>query len=338
MNPDVYSQKRADLIAFACISFALFAVIYLKLLGALLAGLLVHELVHMMAAQFFRNKAWGRAKVLALVILLTTIVMMLAGAVIAIVVYFGSDTESPAVLLQKLADTIAEMRKSMPEGVQKWIPEQITDMKEQLSVWLKSHAEQVRNAGGAIAHLVVTSIVGMVIGALVSLKEAISEDEPRYLTGAVTRCLTTLTESFRRIVFAQLRISALNTVLTSAYLLVVLPLMGIHLPLTETMILVTFLAGLIPIVGNLISNAVIVIISLRYSWEVAVGSLAFLVVIHKLEYFFNAKIVGTQIKSSAFELLSAMLIMEAAFGIPGIVAAPIYYAYFKNEFNKRGWL
>jgi len=38
----------------------------------------------------------------------------------------------------------------------------------------------------------------------------------------------------------------------------VLPLLGIHLPFVKTMIAVTFLAGLLPVIGNLISNTVIV--------------------------------------------------------------------------------
>jgi predicted PurR-regulated permease PerM len=35
-------------------------------------------------------------------------------------------------------------------------------------------------------------------------------------------------------------------------------------------------------------------------------------------------------------MLLAMLVMEAAFGIAGLVAAPIYYAYMKNELRDRG--
>jgi hypothetical protein len=31
-----------------------------------------------------------------------------------------------------------------------------------------------------------------------------------------------------------------------------------------------------------------------------------------------------------------MLAMEAAFGIPGVIAAPIYYAYLKNELWAKG--
>ena len=135
--------------------------------------------------------------------------------------------------------------------------------------------------------------------------------------------------------FAQLRIAAINTSFTAIYLLLVLPLMGIHLPLVKTMIAITFVVGLIPVVGNLVSNTVIVIVSLSQSLSIAIGSLLFLVVIHKFEYFLNARIVGSQIRANAWELLIAMMAMEAAFGLAGIVAAPIYYAYIKAELRER---
>ena len=99
---------------------------------------------------------------------------------------------------------------------------------------------------------------------------------------------------------------------------------------------VTFIAGLLPVVGNLISNTIIVIVSLSVSLQVAFASLGFLIVIHKLEYFLNARIVGARINAQAWELLLAMLLMEAAFGIAGLVAAPIYYAYLKDELSARG--
>ena len=71
---------------------------------------------------------------------------------------------------------------------------------------------------------------------------------------------------------------------------------------------------------------------------VALGSLVYLIVIHKLEYFLNARLVGTQIQARAWELLLAMLVMEAAFGIAGLIAAPIYYAYLKDELSAAGWI
>ena len=123
-----------------------------------------------------------------------------------------------------------------------------------------------------------------------------------------------LSKAFRGIVFSQVRISALNTILTAIYLAVVLPVAGINLPFLKTMIAVTFLVGLLPVIGNLVTNTVIVLVSFSVSPSVALASLAFLVIIHKLEYFVNARIIGTRIRAWAWELLLAMLVMDAWFG------------------------
>jgi predicted PurR-regulated permease PerM len=96
-------------------------------------------------------------------------------------------------------------------------------------------------------------------------------------------------------------------------------------------VIVTFVTGLLPVVGNLVSNVLITIAGLSVSLWVGVAALGFLIVVHKLEYFLNARIVGGQIRARTWELLVAMLAMEAAFGLPGLVAAPIYYAYLKSE-------
>ena len=83
-------------------------------------------------------------------------------------------------------------------------------------------------------------------------------------------------------------------------------------------------------------NAAIVIVCMSQGVQVAAASLVFLVVIHKLEYFLNARIIGSHINARAWELLIAMLVMEAAFGITGLIAAPIFYAYFKEEMRGKG--
>ena len=61
----------------------------------------------------------------------------------------------------------------------------------------------------------------------------------------------------------------------------------------------------------------------------------FPVVVRKLEYFVNARVMGSEIHARAWELLLAMLVMDAIFGIPGVVAAPVFYAYLKNELSAR---
>jgi predicted PurR-regulated permease PerM len=124
-------------------------------------------------------------------------------------------------------------------------------------------------------------------------------------------------------------------VLTAIFLLGVLPLLGVHVPLAKTLVAVTFIVGLLPVIGNLLSNTAITIAALSVSLGMGIAALGFLILVHKLEYFLNARIVGSQIHAQAWELLVAMLLLEAAFGLPGVIAAPIYYAYLKGELEGR---
>ena len=123
----------------------------------------------------------------------------------------------------------------------------------------------------------------------------------------------------------------MNTALTAVFLFAAEPLFGVRLPLPGTLVAITFLCGLIPVAGNLVSNTVIVLVSLGVSPWAGLAALAFLLVIHKLEYFLNAKIVGGRIGAAAWETLLAILVFEAAFGIPGVVLAPVVYAWAKSE-------
>lgn len=46
------------------------------------------------------------------------------------------------------------------------------------------------------------------------------------------------------------------------------------------------------------------------------------------------RLVGAE-AGRAWDLLLAMLVTEATFGLPGVVAASIYYAYLKQELANR---
>jgi predicted PurR-regulated permease PerM len=209
-------------------------------------------------------------------------------------------------------------------------------MKSYASEWVDEHSKEIQQAGKEVVHFFVRGLVGMVIGALISLHAGPAIRQMRPLAAALALRISRFANAFRLIIFAQVKISAINTIFTGIFLAGILPTFGVHLPLTKTLIAITFLAGLLPIVGNLISNTLICIVALSISIYVGIAALIFLVVIHKLEYFLNAKIVGAQTRSRAWELLLAMIFLEAAFGTAGLIAAPLYYAYIKNEFSDAG--
>ena len=338
MPLEIDEPARPYLIAaWVIAAFLLWFVLRFDLLPALLAGLLVFELVHVLTLRstFVRER---RARILAVAFIAMVVVGLLSLMIFGAVLFFRSDSGGYVLLLKKSAEVIQSWRHLIPEWMAHSMPADGDALQNRVVGWLQQHAAAVQTAGREATHIFVRIVIGMVIGALVALRQADPPVRYRPLALALANRAQRFGEAFRRIVFAQVRIAAVNAVLTALYLVLILPLLGIQLPLVKTMIFITFLAGLIPVVGNLISNVVVVIVSLSVSPFVAAGSLFYLVAIHKLEYFLNAKMVGTQIEARAWELLLAMLLMEAAFGIAGLIAAPIYYAYLKNELFSRRWI
>jgi predicted PurR-regulated permease PerM len=101
-------------------------------------------------------------------------------------------------------------------------------------------------------------------------------------------------------------------------------------------LILTFLCGVIPIVGNLISNTTIVCIAFVASLKLAIFALIFLLVIHKLEYFLNSRIIGGRIRHPMWLILLALLIGEQLMGIPGMILAPVILSFIKVEMQKFG--
>lgn len=138
----------------------------------------------------------------------------------------------------------------------------------------------------------------------------------------------TLYSSFATVMGAQLAISAINTALTTIFVVVA------GMPHLALIIGATFLCGLLPVIGNLISNTVIVGIGLTVSPKMAVAALVFLVVIHKLEYFLNSRIIGSRIRNPIWLMLLALILGERLMGIPGMILAPTLIYLIKVEMAK----
>ncbi len=313
--------------------------LYLHLLPALLAGLLVFTLVNLLTPLLKNRMLWGDGpRLLA--------VSIIAAVVIGLIVLLGvlatsvmrENFERLPALINRMAEIIEHSRSRMPGWISQYIPTDADQLRHTLVEWLRGNAYIFQVAGADIGRIFMHIIIGMVIGALLSLETAVSSASGGPLTRELADRSLRLSTSFRQVVFAQIWISGINAMLTALYLIVFLPLFGIELPFAKTMIVLTFVVGLVPILGNLISNTVIFVVSLSHSLGVAFAALAYLVVIHKLEYFLNARIIGSQIRAKAWEMLLAMLLLESAFGITGLIAAPIYYAYMKSELRDKGMI
>jgi predicted PurR-regulated permease PerM len=228
---------------------------------------------------------------------------------------------------------VERARQQLPAALVGSLPDSVDELRVMALELTHKHAQSLQLAGRDTARAFAHIIIGLVLGAIVALSHTRPPHQVGPLAAALSLRCQRLAEAFHNVVFAQIKVSLINTLLTATFLLGALPLLGYHVPLAKTLVVLTFVVGLLPVIGNLISNTAVVVAALSVSLGVGIAALAFLVLVHKLEYFLNARIVGTQIRARAWELLVAMLAMEAAFGLAGLVAAPIYYAYLKNELD-----
>jgi predicted PurR-regulated permease PerM len=323
------------LILAAAMAFILFR----HLVPAVVAGLTLYLILEWLA-EAFRKRLGTASRTVAL--LLVTLIG--GGAIVGLVALAISFMRHHAgnlpAMMTKMADILQSTRAWLGGIGEEIIPDVLVDaenIKAGAVEWLKEHAETVKLAGGSFSLGIVHAIMGILLAVLVFFRHVTKKGETR---GTLAECLTEKVDrfahAFSAIATAQIKISAVNTALTGIYLLVVLPLFGKHLPFATTIVIVTFVCGLIPVLGNLISNTVIVILSLGVSVGTAVASLVFLVLVHKLEYLINSRIVGGETDSQAWEILMAILLGETAFGVAGVVMAPIIYAFMKRELRERG--
>lgn len=171
-------------------------------------------------------------------------------------------------------------------------------------------------------------LVGMLVAALKFLSPHDSEGDAslfEVLSAEFNARARLFVRSFERVVGAQVTISVVNTLLTACFLY------AAGVPFKTFLILTTFVCGLVPMIGNVISNCAIVAAGLTVSIQLATAGLVYLVVIHKLEYFLNSKIVGGSIDTPMWMTLLGLVVGEALMGVPGVLLAPALLHYAREE-------
>ncbi len=271
-----------------------------------------------------------KRKWLALVLFIVVVLGIAAAAV-----FF---TRAAILALPDVADTSIPSASAWAQRRQIELP--FTDFESLRAVvidTLQQEAHYLRNVAhfaGSTTAALVFSIIGIVAAASLFFKAVL---DPHRATHPVKNNLYSICcdevstrfrdfyRSFATVMGAQITISLINSALTGLFVVVV------RMPHAPLLIAITFLCGLVPIVGNLVSNTIIVFLALTISLKLAIAALVFLVVIHKLEYFLNSKIIGDRIRNPAWLTLIALIIGERLMGIPGLILAPVVLNYLRVE-------
>lgn len=330
-----------EIASYLILGAGLLFVLMQHLTAAVIVGLTLYLVLDRVSMRFHGRMSRGVVRPLALLVVTTSAAVLLVTGVALLVMMLRRGSGNVPEMMEQMAEILGSVRLWLGGVGRQFIPEVMTDAEEFKVIaqaWLKTHAQTLRAGSVWLGVGLVHVIMGGLLAILVFFRHVTQHDHAnrgplaRHLVEKVDR----LAHAFGRVAMAQVKISGVNTTLTALYLLVVLPLFGIHVPFATTLVVITFLCGLIPVLGNLISNTVITILSMGVSIGTAVASLSYLIFIHKLEYLINSRIVGGETDSQAWEILLAIIIGETAFGVGGVVLAPIIYTFVKRDLRDRG--
>jgi predicted PurR-regulated permease PerM len=193
---------------------------------------------------------------------------------------------------------------------------------------IKENTRSLSRASGLLTKGFFQILVGVFSGALCFLSDPV-ENREATVFDAVRRefdaWFIVFIKFFEMILGAQFLISLINTVLTAVFI------MATAMPYITFLTLATFIFGVIPIIGNILSNTIIVATAMTVSPRMGLLAFGFLILIHKGEYFLNSKIVGSRINIPMWQTLIGLLVGEIAMGVPGMILAPVFLYYVREE-------
>ncbi|MBI2069727.1 MAG: AI-2E family transporter [Elusimicrobia bacterium] len=314
-------MSRGKKVSFALFGTLVLGVVFLKLGGVLLAGLFSYMVLDLANRRFLKRMKKIYAQWLSFLVFL-----IVATAVVWIFSYFIRQLLST---LPKIANTAIPVVIDLAERYGFSLPfDDIYQFREVLIKTVKENAPEITKASGLLSKKVFHIIAGMFVAVLCFFTEHDTRFGPNLFDAVrheFDQRIKEFMEGFERVLGAQVIISSINTAATAIFLL------ATGFPYVHFLVPMTFIVGILPILGNVISNTFIVATAITISPKLAAAALIFLIVIHKAEYFLNSRIVGSSIQLPMWQTLVGILVGETVMGVPGIILAPAMLYYMKEE-------
>lgn len=140
---------------------------------------------------------------------------------------------------------------------------------------------------------------------------------------------------FGNFMAAQAYVAIWNTLCTSVFIFLVLPLFDVDLPFKALLIGLTFLLSFVPALGNIVCNTLMAVVCAASGAAIALLAIVYLILAHKAEYLINAKVLGKMQDVSVAEMLAFLVVGETLFGLFGLILLPIAYLYLRQAVNDR---
>lgn len=262
------------------------------------------------------------------VLIIAIIMLLLIGG---IHFCFVSIKNNYLTIIDNITFLLSDLSSYLPKEISNLIS--IESFKENAVSLVSDKKGQIISMTILSFHFLSHCIIGIILGVIFSFNRinACTIEKSSLLVKELNLRFNNYLDIFEKIFLSQGKISLINTFFTGIYLLGVLPILGYKIPYSGYLLFATFIFGLLPVIGNLISNTLILIFSITVGIKVVIGSLIFLVLIHKFEYYINSLILGKKINLNLFEIIIAMVMFEGLLGIKGLFLATLLYSYIKSE-------
>lgn len=265
--------------------------------------------------------------------------IVLFACVVCLIFYaFGTFVRRAARTLPSVAEeSIPKVVEFADERGVKLPFEDVGSLKTLATREMSERFSELTNFAKLATKEVVVLLIGLVVAVSAFLNPKLDIDPHQHpiANNLYSACCNELVErmksfyqSFETVMGAQIIISMINTALTAVFIF------SVSMKHPVVLVGVTFLCGLLPIIGNILSNCVIVAVGFTMSPTMAIAALVFLVLLHKLEYFLNSKIIGDRIKNPVWLTMMGLIVGERLMGISGMILAPVVLYYMKVEAGK----
>jgi predicted PurR-regulated permease PerM len=212
-----------------------------------------------------------------------------------------------------------------------WPADNVSELRALLLSALKENARSVTTASGLLTREFFRILLALIVALLHFV--APSAPTPPAKAGELDERLWNecreragrFAASLELVMGAQVVVAAINAAAAAAFLI------AFRVPFRTMLTLTTFVCGLVPIVGTMISGTLIVAASLTVSEHLALAALIFLLVAHKGGYLLNSRVVGGRMETPTWAILLGLLAGEALMGVTGVILAPTLIHYVRAE-------
>lgn len=191
----------------------------------------------------------------------------------------------------------------------------------------KHYAAEGIEAASTIGHFFVYVLIGFILAVVFNLEHEELEHfwekvDPRSLFGTLGRWMKHVADATVVTVQLQIIVAACNTAMTLPVLLI------LRIPHVGSLMILIFVSALVPVIGNIVSGAILSLLAYQAQGWLGVGVFVLLTfVLHKIEsYYLNPRLTARHVHIPGFLLIISLLACEHLFGFKGLfLSFPILF-------------